>query len=367
MATRKGHLRQALGLMVRTRPFLLARLAVYGVFFFATVGFTATFVLLMRVYGDSAVLQLLILAIAAAIYLLGRRYLARHLMYGGHAPHVQAMVDSLKGEALPRGNAQIELAMRQVDEQYPETTRVIRLEWLVGRVLREARHVVLQPGELRPLPGFRKLGRVGALIGWVALKNVRHAVFGYTLWTGQRNIWLSAKRGLLLYADAAASLSTSAIRVLLTGVLFGLTLLALALWAGWGLVQMGNAEGPLILFAILAGLAKAVWVIKTALFDPLGLAWMLSVFVRHAESTPSVDAEWSDRMSESSRRFRELSETAHTFAEEEAAATVAANRRAEVAKAAEAVKAQDTPEAGATADDDDPEEPDDDRIAVVDD
>ena len=72
----KGSAFTAVRLLWRTRAFVPPRIAVYGVFFFATIGFVATLMwLLGRATGWAP--QAVIVAGAAGVYLLGRRYLRR--------------------------------------------------------------------------------------------------------------------------------------------------------------------------------------------------------------------------------------------------------------------------------------------------
>lgn len=305
MATRKHHIVWALRLLWRTRPFSRVRFAVFGVFFFATIGYFGVFSWVIAVL-KTWWLQLVVLVVAAGGYLVGWGPLRRYVAFAGHAPHLLAMVRTLEGDKLDRGSAQVEQSTRAVEDKFPETKDVFSLEDQVGKTLKDIRPEAIRMSELKPFPGFNKLGRVSGWMVLFALRYIREAVVGYALHHKHKSTWDSAKRGVVLYAQWGTDLTKSAVRIHQLGVLFGLAVVALLMIPGFRLLEFAGSDAGLITRIVLvAGLVKAAWVVKHALYEPFGQGYMLSSYLALVAGK-AVDAELSEQLERASKRYRGL-------------------------------------------------------------
>jgi membrane protein implicated in regulation of membrane protease activity len=330
MAKGKGNLRRAVGVLWQTRPSIMARLVIYGVFFFATIGYLSVATLLISLAKASPFLQVVILIAVVGAFFLGRRYLRRYLTFVGHVPHLVTMVEALRGHKLPKGDAQIQQSVRRVEEELPESKRLLQLDSLIGRVLRDSRDKLIDPAKLKPVPGFNKLPKkvINLVLQW-ALNYQKDAVLGYALDRPHGNVWKSSQAGLAIYAESANQLARTAVRLHLMGALFGLAIVGLFIAVpGQMLFPFASNHGWGTMLSLSILLVKSAWVLKVAVYHPFGLAYMLSAFLRLTE-TQEPDAEWIQRLDEY-KRYQEIGGRG------EAARKKAGKKKADDGKEAEA-------------------------------
>lgn len=308
MAKRKG----TIGLIWRTKAFFAARLTVYAVFFFATIGFVGTVFWLLRLFESQIGAQIILILVSVGGYLLGRRYLRRYLTYVGQAPHIMGMVDAIKGTKIEAGQQLVDVSTRRLEHQFDEMSRLYRLEGLAFKVLSETRGRVLGKTSFSPLPGFAKLGKVSSWILRFALTYMRDAVLGYTFYEGKQNVWKSARRGLIIYGQSQEKLAKTAVRVYALGVFLGAVIVGLLLIPTLGILEYASDPGFFTLVVLFLGVAKAGWVIKQAVFEPIALAYILPRFIQVVEQTEE-DPDEPGRLEEISKRFKELTLRAESF------------------------------------------------------
>ena len=308
MAKRKS----TIGLIWRTKPFVGARLAVFAVFFFATIGFIGSVVWSLRLFESHWPAQLSVIVVSVSGYLLGRSYLRRYLTYIGQAPHIMAMVDAIKGTKIEKGERLVDVSTRRVESQFTETSRLYRLEGLLYKGLAETRAGLLAKGSFRPLPAFAKLGKVASWILRWSLGYVRDAILAFVFFEEKTNVWRSARRGMVLYSQSQERMAKTAVRVFFIGVLFGLVMIGLLLIPTLRLLGYAEDPGLFTMIVLFAGLAKAAWVLKGAIYEPVALAYVVPRFLRVFDETELDEAE-AERLDEVSKRFRELSLRARNF------------------------------------------------------
>lgn len=312
MAKRKS----TIGLIWRTKPFVGARLAVFAVYFFATIGFIGTVVWLLRLFESQWVVQLGVILVSVGGYLLGRNYLRRYLTYVGQAPHIMAMVDAIKGTKIEKGERLVDVSTRRVESQFTETSRLYRLEGLLYKGLAETRSDLLAREHFQPLPAFAKLGRVASWILKWSLAYVRDAILAYVFFEEKTNVWRSARRGMVLYSQVQERMAKTAVRVFFIGVLFGFAMIGLLLIPTLKLLGYAEDPGLFTMIVLFAGLAKGAWVLKGAIYEPLALAYVVPRFLRIFDET-ELDDEAAERLEEASKRFRELSLRGRSFSDTE--------------------------------------------------
>jgi hypothetical protein len=303
MQKRKGHFFTALRLLWRTRGFLIPRVALYGVYFFATVGFVWTLVGVFTFAADTV-------AAAVGLYAIGRRYLRRQRT-AGQVPHLLAMVQALDDpKGSPRRAALVESSEDLVDTQFPEYRRLIRLEDLVQRVLRDTSADLAL--EIRPFPGFAKLGALRRALLGTTTAYLRSAVLSEVLRSRDPNVWAAARDTLVRYAQVAPRMATSALRLQILGGLFLLAVGGLILLPTWRVVNLTALTGGASLAALAWGVLRQAQVVKQALFEPFAMGYVVPAFRRAIEGV-RVEPDWTVRLEERSKRFRQLQLRAEAF------------------------------------------------------
>ncbi|MFP5479241.1 MAG: hypothetical protein ACLGIE_06035 [Alphaproteobacteria bacterium] len=303
-------LSRSFGLMARTVPFLLFRMAVYfgitvalilatgtgagigyGVGLFGDDDFQAT----STFWGGAAGFGLT----AAVVF-----FLRDYILYLVKAGHIAVMVELLDGRPIPEGQGQIAYAKTVVAERFGQASALFALDQLVRGVI----NVItgLLGAALSFLPGLDRL--VAVLRAWLrlAVGLVDEVILAHAIRTRSDDAWEAAHDGLVLYAQNARPMLVNAawltlITWLLAGVVF-VVFLAPAAALVWLLPGEGSAG--MVIFAL-----AFAWAAKAALLEPFALACLLQVYFKVIEGQVP-QPEWRGRLALASDRFRKLGEQA---------------------------------------------------------
>jgi hypothetical protein len=305
-------LSRALGLMLRTAPFLALRLAVY-------LGIGAALILMTgagaglgsgvglaggdvpretgALWGGAAGLALTV----GAIF-----FLRDYLLYLVKAGHVAVMVELLEGRTIPGGRGQIAHARGVVAKRFGQASALYALDLLIKGVVGVITGLIEGALSLLPVPGLGRL--TGVLRAYLrqAAGLADEVILGHAIRSRSENAWEAAHDGLVLYAmNARPMLVAAAWLTLITWVLAGLIFLV-TLGPAAALTPFVPGGGGAGLVAVAALFA---WAVKAALIEPFALACLLQVFFRETDGqTPN--AEWRGRLAHLSGRFRKLGEEA---------------------------------------------------------
>lgn len=303
---------RALGLMVRTSPFLLYRAAVHlglaaGLVVAAGAGAGIGHVVggladetartSTTVWGGA-----LGLGLGALVVHVLRGRILYHLTAG----HLVAMVDALDGRRIPFGRGQIAQARSIVVERFGDVPAMIALDKLVRGVIRTATGLV--DGllvDILPVTAIDRLARAAGVHLRLALGLIDGVVLAHATRTRSENAWEAAHDGLVLYTQNARPMMVNALWLSLVG------------WALAGLVAVAALSPAATVAAVLpqvpwtGPLLAAVfgWAVKAALYDPFALACMLQLHLRLTEDQEPLP-EWRGRLTQVSDKFRLLGERA---------------------------------------------------------
>ncbi len=303
---------KALGLMARTAPFLVFRIAVYfgvtmalilatgtgagvgwGVGALGDEGFQANTTFWGGAIGFGAV--------AGVVF-----FLRDYLLYIVKAGHIAVMVELLQGGQVPDGRGQIDYATQVVKERFGEASALFALDQLVKGVIGAITGLVQGILSLLPIPGLQNLmGAVRAYLK-LAVGLVDEVILAHAIATKSQNPWTSAQTALVYYAQNARPMLINAawltLIVWVLSFLVFLLMLAPAAAIVWLIPGSWSAGG--LVFAIVFA-----WAVKVALIEPFALACLLQVyFALTAEQVP--DPAWEARLKGASDKFRKLGERA---------------------------------------------------------
>ncbi len=301
---------EAIGLMVKTLPFIVLRIVVY-------FGITLAFILITGIgagigwgigafggadfQGSSTVWGGIIgFGLTAGVLFLARAW----LLYMVKAAHLAVIVELLDGASAPDGQTQIAYGQQIVRERFVEVNVLFAIDQIVKGVLRAVTGLVRGLLSILPIPGLQQIiGLVRAFLN-IAVGFVDEVILSYGIRTRATNPWESARTALILYGQNYKDmLKNAAWLVVVTYVLaFVIFLLALA---PAGLFVM-LLPGPVSAFSIVIALLFA-WSVKAAVLEPLAITCLLQVyFDRIAGQQP--DPEWEQRLDGLSGKFRQLAE-----------------------------------------------------------
>ncbi len=301
---------RALGLMMRTWPFIVFRMVVYfgiavayvlvtgvgagigwGVGAFGDADFQAT----TSVWGGIAGFGLT----AAVLY-----FLREYILYIVKAGHIAVLVELLEGQAIPDGRSQIEHASGVVKERFAQTNVLFGVDQLVKGVLRAITGIVEGIASILPIPGLQQLVGVVRAFLRIAVGLVDEVILAYAIRTRATNPWQSAQTALVLYGQNYKPMLKNAawLTVITYGLAFLVFLVMLAPAAAlvWLLPGAWSAGG--FIFAILFA-----WAVKVALIEPFAIACLMEVYFKTIEGQ-SPDPIWEQRLSSASKKFNQLKE-----------------------------------------------------------
>lgn len=303
---------RALGVMVRTAPFILFRILVYfgitaaliivtgtgagvgyGVGLFGDADFQAT----STFWGGAAGFGL-----TAGVIFFFRDY----ILYLVKAGHLAVMVELLDGKQVPGGQGQITYAKTVVTQRFGQSSALFALDQLIKGVINVITALVQGLMAILPIPGLdRIMGAVRAYLR-LAVGLVDEVILAHAIRTRSENAWEAAHDGLVLYAqNARPMLVNAAWLTLITWILAALVFLVmLAPAAGVVWLMPGDSAAGMFIFAIVFA-----WAVKAALIEPFALACMLQVFFKVTEGQ-EPNAEWRGRLTQASEKFRTLGEKA---------------------------------------------------------
>ena len=303
---------RALGLMVRTAPFVIFRAVVY-------FAITAALVLVtgagagvgygVGLFGD-ADFQTTSTFWGGAVgfgLTVGVIFFFRdYLLYLVKAGHIAVMVELMEGRKVPYGQGQIAFAKGVVAGRFGQSSALFALDQLIKGVINVITGLMQGLFTVLPIPGLDRL--MGALRAYLRLSVglVDEVILGHAIRTRSENAWEASHDGLVLYAQNARAMMVNAAWLTLISwalaALVFVVMLAPAAAVVWLLPGDGSA-GAFVLAVVFA------WALKAALIEPFAIACMLQVFFTVTEGQ-EPNGEWRGRLTQISDKFRELGEKA---------------------------------------------------------
>lgn len=301
--------------LVRTWPFLVARIVVYGLVALAYVfvtGMGATVGWGIGAFGDDGFQ-------GAATFFGGLAgfgivsmflYLIREwFLYMIKAGHIAVLVEVLDGRDAPAGLAQISHAQAIVKDRFAEANVLFVIDQLVKGVVRVVTGIVDFVAAILPVPGMEGLTRFVRAVVRVAIGFVDEVILAYNIRINSQNPYSTAQDALVLYAQNAVWILKNAVWIaaIVWGLAFLLFLFFLAPAAAIVYLLPGTISNFGFVFAIVFALC-----VKAAVLEPFAIASLMQVYFRAIEGqTPRED--WRAHLAEASDKFRDLGEKARAY------------------------------------------------------
>jgi len=298
----------ALGLMAKTLPFILFRLAVYfgvalayvlmtgvgagvgwGIGGFGDEGFRAASTFWGGVAGFGIV--------GVIMYVL-REY----LLYMVKAGHIAVLVELLEGQSLPQGRSQIQHATASVKERFGQASALFAVDQLIKGVLKALTGLVRGVFRLLPIPGAQQFLRVVQMFLRIAVGFIDEVILAYSFRTRAENPWGASRDGLVLYGQNLKPMFKNAawLALIVYGLSFLIFLVLLAPAAAVAYLIPGGWSATGVVVALLFA-----WSVKVAVLEPFAITCMMQAYFKTIEGqTP--DPEWEAKLDGLSAKFRKL-------------------------------------------------------------
>ncbi len=303
---------KAMGLMVKTAPFVIMRIVVYfgiAIGFIVTTGVGAGIGWGIGAFGEQD-FQATTTAYGGIFGFVGAGavlyFLREYILYMVKAGHIAVLVELMEGKDVPMGRPQIEHAHKIVSERFVEANVLFAIDQLIKGVIRAITGLMQGLASLIPIPGLQNLVGIFKAFLKIALGFLDEIILAHAIRKNADNPWESAQEALVYYAQNSKHIMKNAaflavIVYVLSFVVF-LVMLAPAALVVYILPGAWSAGG--IVFALLFA-----WAIKQALLEPFAIACMMQVYFGVTEGqTP--DPEWDARLTGASKKFKKMKDKA---------------------------------------------------------
>lgn len=301
---------RTIGILMRTLPFILMRMAIY---FGITIAFIlstgigagigygignisddpASFGIWGGIFGFGLV--------AGAVY-----WVREWLLYMVKAAHIAVMVRLIDGQPMPEGKSQIAHGREVVTARFGEANVLFLMDQLIKGVIRVITGIIGGVAAFLPIPGLSTLASFANTIVRISLTYVDEIILGYNIRMDSQNPWETSRQGLVLYAQNGRTMIRNAVwlSVFLYVLAFVVFLLALAPAAAILYLFPGEIAGYAFILAIVFA-----WAFKAAVLEPFAIAALMAVYFKVIEGQ-APNPEWDAKLSGASEKFRELKDKA---------------------------------------------------------
>lgn len=311
--TRSSTFSEAVGLLLKTTPFLVFNVAVYGAFFVAAVLWLGIFGGLAVLLGSRIeILGFVFMLVAVAGPFAVMRFARRYILYLIKGGHLAVISKLLIDGSLPDGQGQIAYGRAEVQRRFRDVSILFVLDRIVNRVVRRFTNRFVRIVDWLPLGGgATKVARWAAAIVNRSLSYVDEAILSYAIVRDDPNVWKSSRHGLILYAQSYKPVLMTALKVWLMGKAF--FLLALLVVGVPGVLILLVFDAIWLQIAVLVAALLLANLLERAVFEPFATTWTVVTYHRSIEGV-EPDPVWDERLQSVSSEFKKLVAKARDFA-----------------------------------------------------
>lgn len=315
LAVRDHGLATAVGLVMRSLPYALARFGVQlaftvGCIFWLIVTFGGAAWLTAHIAQAFGLVWLVVCLVGAGWFWATILRYVLHLIACGHVAVLTELITH--GQVGNGSESMFAYGRRIVTERFGQVNALFGLNALVRGIIQSFHRTLDWTAELLPIPGLESLASLISVILRAATRYLDKVIFSYNLARGEQDPWAGAREGIVYYCqNAMPILKTSIWIVIQERVLSFFLWLVLLVPAGAITVMLPHAVrevGGLITVVIALLLASAL---REAFIKPLFLVMIMVRFHALVENQP-INAEWADRLAQMSDKFRTFAYGART-------------------------------------------------------
>ncbi|WP_276861769.1 hypothetical protein [Haematobacter missouriensis] len=301
---------QAIGLMLRTLPFVALRAAVYFGIALAYMLATGTGVGLgwgIGAFGDEEFrASSMAWGGIAGFGIMGAvlYWIREYILYIVKAGHIAVLVELIDGKPIPGGRSQIAHASMVVKERFGQASALFALDQIVKGVIRAITGLARGILSILPIPYIRQLMGVVQAFLRMAVGFIDEVILAHAIRTRSDDAWGSAREALVLYGQNWKVMLRNAawLTVITYGLAFLVFLLMLAPAAALVYALPGVWPAGGFVFALLFA-----WSVKAAFLEPFAVTCLMQVYFKTIEGQ-QPDPEWEARLDGLSSQFRKLKE-----------------------------------------------------------
>lgn len=301
------HFGEALKILLKTTPYLLVRAAIYGALGLAMALYLGLVLIIGKVFGGGgAVFFLIGLGVLVGLVRMAKRY----ALYLVDAGHIAVITELIVRGSLPEGVNQFQYGKELVTRMFKEVSLLFVVDRLVDGAIRAINRTVAQVADILPIPGMDGVAKIANSVVDFSLTYVDETMLSYSLARQDENIWESAKRGIILYAQNWKPILITAAGCAATNfAAFIVVFLVLLIPFGMFAMMTHNETLKLFWLAVAFSLAYGV---KLALFKPF---FQISTILTFTEAIKGQvpNRQWEEKLEMVSDKFREIKDKAVSY------------------------------------------------------
>lgn len=290
----------AIGILIRTSPYVMLRLLVYGALAIGSAIYLTIFLLLAKAFGGVGGL-IFIISLAGLFGLF--KLVQQYVLYMINAGHIAVITEILANGKLPSGVNQVEYGKQVVTGLFKEVSVLFVIDRLVDGIVKSFNRAVVRVADFLPIPGLDGIAKIINSVIYFSMTFVDETILSYNLSRKDQNIWENAKRGVVLYAQNWKPILLSAVGIAIVNFI-GTLLCIVLMMIPFGII--GFASGNEMFKTIMLVLAITTGVgLKLSIINPLCLISMILTY-NDAIAHQEPNQEWESRLESVSTKFVEL-------------------------------------------------------------
>jgi hypothetical protein len=306
----------ALGLLLKTLPYVLVRFGILLAFSVATIIYFSIVLgaggWLVAKEGILTFMGVGFIGVGFGLYGYLWWFIIRYFLYLLKAGHIAVLTELiLYGKLSVEGKGQFAYGKDIVKKNFGQVNILFGIDLLIQGIVRAFNRVLDFASSLLPVPGLQKvMGLVKAIIT-AATTFIDETLFSYSLARGDPNRWRSSRDGLIYYCQNPKEVLKTAVWVVILdyALTFAVWVLFLApAFIITAMIPAGAVQniGGLAAFVIAALFAANV---KGAVLHPLFLIMVMIKFHVSVQGQ-EINESWDAKLSGMSKKFGKLKEGA---------------------------------------------------------
>jgi hypothetical protein len=225
------------------------------------------------------------------------------MLYMVKAGHIAVITELIHKGSLPANTNQLEYGKQAVTRLFKEISILFVVDQLVSGIVKTFNRMAVNIADLIPIPGLESLARLAGVVTHFAVTYVDEAILSFNLARNDKNIWESAKKGVILYAQNWKPILTNAVALAVISTA-GFVVLVVLMLIPFGLLSVMTANGALKAFWLFCALTIG-YGLKVALINPFCLIAIIITYNRTIKGQePNID--WEMKLEQVSDKFRQL-------------------------------------------------------------
>ena len=287
-------------ILLKTFPYLGIMVVIYGLIGFGAAIYLGLLFLMAKIFGGAGFLIFLI-GLGCLFGLL--KLIQRYLLYMVKAGHVAVVTELIQKGSLPPNTNQLEYGKQAVTRLFKEISVLFVIDQLVSGTVKSFNRMAVRIADHIPIPGVESLVRVAGVITHLAVTYVDEAILSFNLARNDKNIWESAKKGVILYAQNWKPILTNAVTLAIVSIV-GFVVFVILMLIPFGLLSVITSNALLKAFWLFCALTIG-YGLKVAIINPFCLIATIITY-NHAIDGQEPNIDWEIKLEQVSDKFRKL-------------------------------------------------------------